>query len=441
MINSPPALASPLDSKPIVRCPDGLDLAMNISPFYLQSVANCRDAAKIAFWIGGGVMTNYYDRGVRNIRVPIEYDKIIPGGLGAAVNAGALDSLVIDNLKLYSDTMKETYGFRCLNLDAWHGSALDSSQTWTTTLQSNSTARARFADFWYEVAGALGDYYDAFNLINEDRFPYTAAGIAAHESLMLSAGQAVRSQAPGSILVIPGVEYSSGRGLAAMTPLDLDNVVYEFHDYTPFVMTHGQVTFLAGTLFEDLEFIDTICPPTQDWYSGLPGVSAAVQGLIDEYMDGYAIHGSVEGIVGATVQNVVDWSRFNGVPVTCGEFGCFCRFERDSVRRYYRYISRVLVRGGIGRCLFPTSLEGYWNREYQQFLDYSAVYPAAGVWGNLVWEAIGYVEDESGFDYGAPMNRFPIPRGIVGGQAGSFDVTAPEGGGGGRTGGAGGASL
>jgi len=446
MIRSRPTALTPLDSMKPVACPGFVDYGFNFNCFLLETAAQSASGPRLTFLLGAsavggnpasGIIGQLQARGVKSLRIPIEFDKIWPTWYTLTSSAATgFVTAQIDNLKLLSSICVAS-GMSNLVLDPWHGNINSASSGWVNMLKTDATARAKFVEFWDQLAFQLRGYYSAYNIINEAIFTYNNASASTFYNMMASAVAAIQARDSNVWCVVPGLEYSGARGLDAMTPLPYSKIIYEIHSYEPFVFTHGGASFLAGdTNWDNLQYYTNIIfPPTISWWNSASGLLATYRGTADYVaiaVSGYYFTENHETSMRASLQPAIDWARKNQVPLLMGEYGTsFGSRDIPSHQRWYRYMSRILTANKIGRCIYPTSREGYWNKEYPgQFLDFSAVagssYPT--VWNNAVWKAAGYMPDDTGFDYGTESAQFPKPLGFYGASSGVEGTTTPPSG-------------
>ncbi|MGE0500907.1 MAG: glycoside hydrolase family 5 protein [Rhizobiaceae bacterium] len=80
----------------------------------------------------------------------------------------------------------------------------------------------------------------AFELMNEPSTACDAAGKAEWQERLVRLFAAARASAIGTTLILPGGCGGSAEGLAAVDPRQVldDNVIWTFHSYQPFLLTH-----------------------------------------------------------------------------------------------------------------------------------------------------------------------------------------------------------
>jgi aryl-phospho-beta-D-glucosidase BglC (GH1 family) len=188
----------------------------------------------------------------------------------------------------------------------------------------------RFADFWRMVAQHYSSS-DAdrvfFEILNEPEMhdPYRWYGVEAN----LAA--AIRQNAPAHTIIAPGARWDDDDDLLFSEPLRDSNVIYVFHFYSPHVFTHQGASWSTYYL-HSLHGLH---------YPSSPENAAQVATLTPEARDRlYVVRYGQDhwdaARIEADINQVAEWSKKNGVPVICNEFGV------------YRYVRTALERHNIG---------------------------------------------------------------------------------------------
>jgi endoglucanase len=109
-----------------------------------------------------------------------------------------------------------------------------------------------YRDLVADMAGSLSGHDPArvaFELMNEPGTPCDAAGNARWSDLQRNLHAAARAAAPDLTLVLTGGCDGNAEGFVALDPTEIDdeNVIWTFHSYRPFILTH-QGALWAGDL-------------------------------------------------------------------------------------------------------------------------------------------------------------------------------------------------
>ncbi|MFH1496826.1 MAG: cellulase family glycosylhydrolase [Verrucomicrobiota bacterium] len=124
--------------------------------------------------------------------------------------------------------------------------ATSSGDFWSTP-----AAQAHFVEVWRRIATRYRGEHDViwgFDLLNEpDDRTVTPAG-EDWQTLSARVARAIREIDPARTLIVEPATWGSPEGFAAFQPLDLPNIVYSFHVYSPFNYTHQGVDAPAEPL-------------------------------------------------------------------------------------------------------------------------------------------------------------------------------------------------
>lgn len=201
---------------------------------------------------------------------------------------------------------------------------------------------AAYRDFAAEMAGSLAGRDPArvaLELMNEPGTPCDAAGNAGWSDLQRDLHAAARAAAPDLTLVLTGGCDGNAEGLVALDPaeIDDDNVIWTFHSYRPFILTH-QGALWAGDLIRYVTGLPY--PPHEadplDLDARLAIVSARIRtqapmlrraGMIswvEEQVKAIRTEEGLRDMLREPFELVADWAESHGLPphaILLGEFG------------------------------------------------------------------------------------------------------------------------
>ncbi|CAN5595515.1 cellulase family glycosylhydrolase [soil metagenome] len=156
---------------------------------------------------------------------------------------------------------------------------------------------------------------------------------------------AIRKYAPRHTVIASGAKWSGLADLLTFEPYkDLDNVVYNFHFYDPFVFTHQGATW--G--WELSKFMKDVPYPSS------PEAVRSVLPKIDneearKVIDGYGNERWNAQKIEDNLRKAQEWGRRNKVYVTCNEFGSYKSFAPSESRTAWIKDTRAaLDKLGIG---------------------------------------------------------------------------------------------
>lgn len=179
----------------------------------------------------------------------------------------------------------------------------------------------------------------ALELMNEPVIDCESGGKSLWPDLQKQLFAAARASATRLTLVLTGACYSGAEGLAAVDPKDYpdDNIIWGFHSYQPFVMTHQGATW-AGDFIRYVTGIPY--PPFSVPREALDAAVEAVKAHIGEeapwtrrsgmiaYLDEQIAEIDTRERLDAVMEQpfalAADWARRHGIPsdeILLGEFG------------------------------------------------------------------------------------------------------------------------
>ena len=179
----------------------------------------------------------------------------------------------------------------------------------------------------------------AFELMNEPIVDCeTVAGRAAWNGKLKELFAAARASATRLTLVLTGGCWSSAKGLASVDPGEIpdDNILWTFHSYDPFVLTHQSATW-AGDFIPYVKGIPY--PPyahPKTFRAALAATRARIRkdaplvrraGLLaylDEQVATVDTPEKLKATMGLPFETVAGWADRNGIPhgdIFLGEFG------------------------------------------------------------------------------------------------------------------------
>jgi endoglucanase len=219
-------------------------------------------------------------------------------------------------------------------------------------VEQDSRAADRYVALTAAVARRLAGYPAdrvAFEPINEFGFYKDAAKFAALQGRV---HRAVRAELPRSTIILGGPMGSGLKGLGAVVPVDDGNVIYAFHFYEPFMITHQGVSWgFAGQMihwFRNVPYPSSLVQPGVDYAPDAPDhgkAAAELAAYVDARWDAAKIAGRI--------QIAADWARKNRARVVCNEFGVLrLHIEPESRYRWIRDARTALEANGIGWSLW-----------------------------------------------------------------------------------------
>ncbi len=201
----------------------------------------------------------------------------------------------------------------------------------------------RFAMLWRRLAAHYANRNPDlifFEIMNEPEVndPYRWAGIQAR------AAAVIREVAPKNTIIATGPNWSGIADLLTQHPLPDGNVIYNFHFYEPHGFTH------QGASWGGAYWIYTHDIP---WPANENSMDASLQQVPDArdrydfehyWLDHWDAHR-----IKLQMDAAAAWSKANGVPLICNEFGVYRRVTPEPSRmQWIRDVRTALEADGIG---------------------------------------------------------------------------------------------
>ncbi|MCR5685507.1 MAG: glycoside hydrolase family 5 protein [Lachnospiraceae bacterium] len=281
------------------------------------------DFAKIAGW------------GCDHVRLPIDFELLVNPD-GSYIDTG------FAHIQRAIDWSKDNGLNIILDLHKADGYSFDEA-TGAKGFFDSEVLQEKFYDLWEHIAqhfGALSDHV-AFELLNE----VTDRDFCErwNRILTICIGK-IRKIAPVSKILIGGYWNNSINAVADLPEFDDDNIIYNFHCYSPIIFTHQGATWIKemphdfrfsfGHSYEEYDEQNVkLFPYNKGAFDMMPDKSAK---LGQEYF---------EKQFGQYVDIVIK----RGKPLYCGEYGVIDLADAKDSLEWYKAINATFEKFGIGR--------------------------------------------------------------------------------------------
>lgn len=218
---------------------------------------------------------------------------------------------------------------------------LHPSRTFMDALETTPTSEDNFILLWDHLARHYSEEkYPpsqlAFEVINE---PHYYKNENHYRNFAQKLVESIRQSSPQRTLIISAPQGSSLKGLEILSPLQGDNLIYDFHFYEPYMITHQGIHrgFEKKMLryFHDVPYPAALATGGISLYADkAPDQDKATQELKD-----YIAEGWDAAVISSQLARAKAWAEKNHVRVICGEFGVL-RNHIDAASRY-RWINDV----------------------------------------------------------------------------------------------------
>ena len=289
---------------------------------HLENFITEADIARIAGW------------GLDHVRLPFDYNVIL--GEDSKVRA--------DGFKYLDRCVEwcEKHGLNIiLDLHKTPGFSFDKGER-EDGFFDNTEYQDIFVGLWIEMAKHYADKADhvAFELLNEItdmKYAITWNGIAARTI------REIQKHAPDTYILVGGIFNNSIFGLTLLDKPESDRIVFNFHYYNPIVFTHQKAPWVDN-MRDDCEMN---YPDTKEIYleKTLEYVNEGLAEAVRNF-GGDEINAS---FMEWEMSVAVEVAEKLNVPIYCGEYGVIDRVPDEPLLRWYRDISSVFNKYGIGR--------------------------------------------------------------------------------------------
>lgn len=216
------------------------------------------------------------------------------------------------------------------------------------SLERSDVYEANFVRLWGELIERYEKYSPkqiAFELLNE---PHYYSNPARYNKLIAEVVSKIRSRSSTHTLVIGGTRGSSIDGLKSLDLIKDPNVLYAFHFYEPYIITHQGVWrgFEKTSIryFENVPYPSSLVDSNRQYAIAAPDPKGAAKELSAYVDDAWDYRHILNRI-----QVPVSWAASHNVHVVCTEFGVL-RTHIDAASRYrwIRDVRRALEEAGVG---------------------------------------------------------------------------------------------
>jgi|SRR6516225_2088905 aryl-phospho-beta-D-glucosidase BglC (GH1 family) len=216
------------------------------------------------------------------------------------------------------------------------------SDEYKRQLASSDSAAEKFTMLWNQIAS----YYAKsnpdlvfFEVLNEPE-----VGLYRWAGIQQSVVSVIRRAAPLHTIIVTGGEYSNPDDLARMPQVADDNIIVNFHYYSPHIFTHQGASWGEG-------YWSTL---RQVPFPGTPElVAAAIAKQTDDFarwkLTEFGLeHWDAQHIAGE-IRFAAEWAASRHVPLTCNEFGVYRTYANpDDRMRWLQAVRTALEQNKIG---------------------------------------------------------------------------------------------
>ncbi len=284
---------------------------------------NKEDSAKIASW------------GCDHVRLPIDFE-LLTAPDGTYIESG------FAHVQDAIDWAKENGLNIILDLHKADGYSFDEA-TGATGFFDNVSLQEKFYDLWEHIAQRFGNMSDfvAFELLNEVT---DKSYCELWNRILTICIERIRKIAPVTKILIGGYWNNSINAVADLPEFDDDNIIYNFHCYSPIIFTHQGAHWIKEMPLDFRWAFDHS-------YDELDEQNVKMfpnnKGAFDMMPDKKAKLGAeyFEKQFGEYVDIVIR----RGKPLYCGEYGVIDLADAKDALEWYKAINATFEKFGIGR--------------------------------------------------------------------------------------------
>lgn len=205
-------------------------------------------------------------------------------------------------------------------------------------LFTDPAALARFVDLWRQLSAHLGPRpaeQVAYELLNEA----VAPDPADWNRVAMAAYAAIREAEPERVIVLGSNHFNQCHTFHALEIPDDPHLILTFHFYHPMLVTHHRATWWGGGFWAG---------PIS--YPGAPIAPRHLKLLEDEFLrrtPGWDNRPYDRAAMEAQLAQPLAARGRTGLPLYCGEFGCYHKAPQSVRLAWYRDIVQVFKAQGI----------------------------------------------------------------------------------------------
>ncbi len=198
----------------------------------------------------------------------------------------------------------------------------------TNSLFEDPAEQEKFVELWREISDRIGHHsvdWVAYEFMNE------AVGDDPEDwnKLIRQVYTFAREKEPNRTFVIGSFQWQSISMLEKLwVPENDPNIIISFHTYAPFAVTHYRASWTPLRAYEGpINYPGLPYPEDLDMSKYTPAQQEMLEGN-QKHFDFYA---ALEELKPA-----VEFARKTGLPIYCGEWGCYLAVPREMRLDYYR---------------------------------------------------------------------------------------------------------
>ena len=211
-------------------------------------------------------------------------------------------------------------------------------------VREDGSFAGHFADLWRALATHYASYppdLTFFEIMNEPEDPDANQWTGIQAQLVT----AIRSVAPQNTIIVSGARWSGVDQLVQMEAIADQNLIYNFHYYTPHYFTHQGASWSSNTASHLTKGVPYPSKPDDVTKLQQEVPTPAEKLEITEY----AYDNWNASRIGAEIDLAAQWAHERHVPLTCNEFGVY-RLYTDPAQRmaWIHDVRSALEKDGIG---------------------------------------------------------------------------------------------
>ncbi|MDY0884255.1 glycoside hydrolase family 5 protein [Dongia soli] len=285
-----------------------------------------------------------YQAGFDHVRIPVDPAFF---GWGPGGNQDAAEQKIIATLS-YLSSLAATHKL-ALIIDIHPSLAL------AEQIETDDEAANAFVSLWSKMAAGLrltSPDNVALEIWNEP--PYYSGDSSRWPKLAARIVASIRASLPQHLLIVGG-RFSNGiDGLLEFRPLPDPNILYVFHFYDPFIVTHQGASWWRDKNDTAIGFMQNVpYPASLGALSQIQLINGANRAVAMQEIAAYSVSGWNRGKIAGEIEKAADWARHFRVKLICTEFGVLKETTSPAPRlNWLRDMREELERHGIGWSVF-----------------------------------------------------------------------------------------
>lgn len=277
--------------------------------------------------------------GLDHIRLPIDYN-LVETDNGTPLEEG------FERIRKAATWCKNNNLNMILDLHKTAGYSFDAGEK-EAGFFDNPDYQERFYKLWEKLAANFADFFKdskneiCFELLNEVT---DQAFCKKWNAIAKNCIQRIRAISPDVKILVGSYWNNSVASIKDLDPPYDENIVYNFHCYDPLLFTHQGAPWVGPKMNPDFRF------PLKSSFSDYIKMTEAKVGQIGTVFSAFSSDATIDENYFETIfAEAIETAEKRNVRLYCGEYGVIDKASTKDTLEWYRLISSIFNKYGIGR--------------------------------------------------------------------------------------------